>query len=212
MINPVNHATSAEEAARGRAEPTSWPLTSMPYRRIPACGGWTCLVHRLGRLDVSADRGIPPRLKVTNCGVEGFKIHYRYRETVYHIAVLQTPAENGEMRVTVDGVEQHDKTIPLVDGTTNNMYPAARGRCTPIGALRTTPSVGQIYLYDNALLKQPLKLEHIKRWFSATRHHSGLNFIYVHLNRVIKKHGLKVMLTSPAGATAGGAGGERLSW
>ena len=30
-------------------------------------------------------------------------------------AVLQTPAETGEMRVTVDGVEQHDKTIPLVD-------------------------------------------------------------------------------------------------
>jgi cellobiose phosphorylase len=46
---------------------------------------------------------------------EGFKIHYRYRETVYHIAVLQTPARNGEMRVSVDGIAQPDKTIPLVD-------------------------------------------------------------------------------------------------
>ena len=46
---------------------------------------------------------------------EGFKMHYRYRETVYHITVLQTPAGNGEMRVTVDGIEQLDKTIPLVD-------------------------------------------------------------------------------------------------
>jgi cellobiose phosphorylase len=45
----------------------------------------------------------------------GFKMHYRYRETVYHIAVLQTPAGNGEMRVTVDGIEQLDKAIPLVD-------------------------------------------------------------------------------------------------
>ena len=42
-------------------------------------------------------------------------MHYRYRETVYHIAVVQTPAGNGEMSVTVDGVEQPDKTIPLVD-------------------------------------------------------------------------------------------------
>ena len=44
---------------------------------------------------------------------EGFKMHYRYRETVYHLAVLQTPA--GNARVSVDGIDQHDKTIPLVD-------------------------------------------------------------------------------------------------
>ena len=42
-------------------------------------------------------------------------MHYRYRETVYHINVLQTPAGNGAMRVTLDGIEQHDKTVPLVD-------------------------------------------------------------------------------------------------
>jgi cellobiose phosphorylase len=46
---------------------------------------------------------------------EAFKVHYRYRETLYHIAVLQTRAGNGEMSVTVDGVAQHDKAIPLVD-------------------------------------------------------------------------------------------------
>ena len=45
----------------------------------------------------------------------GFTMHYRYRETVYHIAVLQTPAGNGEMSVTVDGIEQQEKAIPLVD-------------------------------------------------------------------------------------------------
>jgi hypothetical protein len=45
----------------------------------------------------------------------GFKMHYRYRETVYHIAVLQTSAGSGEMRVTVDGLTQPDKSIPLVD-------------------------------------------------------------------------------------------------
>ena len=50
-------------------------------------------------------------------------------------------------------------------------------------------SVGQIYLYDNPLLKQPLTKDHIKprlldHWGTAP----GLNLIYVHLNRLIKKH------------------------
>ena len=60
-------------------------------------------------------------------------------------------------------------------------------------------SVGQIYLYDNALLKQPLKLEHIKpRLLGHWGTTPGLNFIYVHLNRVIKEHGLKVIyITGP---------------
>jgi cellobiose phosphorylase len=46
---------------------------------------------------------------------KAFKVHYRYRETVYHIVVTQMPAGNGEMSVTVDGVEQHDQAISLVD-------------------------------------------------------------------------------------------------
>jgi xylulose-5-phosphate/fructose-6-phosphate phosphoketolase len=48
-------------------------------------------------------------------------------------------------------------------------------------------SVGQIYLYDNPLLKVPLKLNHIKpRLLGHWGTTPGLNFIYVHLNRVIK--------------------------
>jgi cellobiose phosphorylase len=46
---------------------------------------------------------------------KGFKIHYRYRETVYHIDVLQTPAAEGGIRLTLDGVEQDGGAIPLVD-------------------------------------------------------------------------------------------------
>jgi cyclic beta-1,2-glucan synthetase len=42
-------------------------------------------------------------------------VHYRYRETVYHIEVLQTEDENTDVRVTVDGAERRDKTIPLED-------------------------------------------------------------------------------------------------
>ena len=60
-------------------------------------------------------------------------------------------------------------------------------------------SVGQIYLYDNPLLKQPLKLEHIKpRLLGHWGTTPGLNFIYVHLNRVIKEHDLNVIyITGP---------------
>ena len=48
-------------------------------------------------------------------------------------------------------------------------------------------SVGQIYLLDNPLLKEPLKREHIKpRLLGHWGTTPGLNFIYVHLNRVIK--------------------------
>jgi cyclic beta-1,2-glucan synthetase len=43
------------------------------------------------------------------------KVHYRYRETVYHIAVLQTVAAHAGMTVTVDGMERDDHSIPLVD-------------------------------------------------------------------------------------------------
>jgi xylulose-5-phosphate/fructose-6-phosphate phosphoketolase len=55
-------------------------------------------------------------------------------------------------------------------------------------------SVGQIYLYDNPLLKESLKLEHIKpRLLGHWGTTPGLNFIYLHLNRVIKSHDLNMI-------------------
>jgi xylulose-5-phosphate/fructose-6-phosphate phosphoketolase len=60
-------------------------------------------------------------------------------------------------------------------------------------------SVGQIYLYDNPLLKKPLKLAHIKpRLLGHWGTTPGLNFVYVHLNRIIKGHELSVIyITGP---------------
>ncbi len=58
-------------------------------------------------------------------------------------------------------------------------------------------SVGQIYLLNNPLLKEPLTLEHIKpRLLGHWGTTPGLNFIYVHLNRVIKKDDLNMRLYS----------------
>ena len=55
-------------------------------------------------------------------------------------------------------------------------------------------SVGQIYLYDNPLLKRPLKRQHIKpRLLGHWGTTPGLNFIYVHLNRLIKEQALNMM-------------------
>jgi xylulose-5-phosphate/fructose-6-phosphate phosphoketolase len=60
-------------------------------------------------------------------------------------------------------------------------------------------SVGQIYLYDNPLLREPLKMEHIKpRLLGHWGTTPGLNFIYAHMNRVIKKHDLDaIFITGP---------------
>jgi len=61
-------------------------------------------------------------------------------------------------------------------------------------------SVGQIYLYDNPLLKEPLKLSHVKplvvgHWGTTP----GQNFIYVHLNRLIKKYDLDMIYIAGPG-------------
>ena len=60
-------------------------------------------------------------------------------------------------------------------------------------------SVGQIYLLDNPLLHEPLLKEHIKpRLLGHWGTTPGLNFLYVHLNRVIRKHDLSMIyITGP---------------
>ncbi|MEK6682228.1 MAG: glycosyl hydrolase family 65 protein, partial [Nitrospirota bacterium] len=91
-------------------------------------GGWTWYTGSAGwmyRLIVESLLGLrleADKLRFEPClpaDWETYTVHYRYRETLYHITVRQTPAANnkmiGETSVTVDGVEQPDKTIPLID-------------------------------------------------------------------------------------------------
>src|SRR5574344_2183868 len=61
-------------------------------------------------------------------------------------------------------------------------------------------SVGQLYLLDNPLLKEPLKREHVKKkivghWGTVP----GQNFIYTHLNRIIKNNDLNMIYISGPG-------------
>ncbi len=61
-------------------------------------------------------------------------------------------------------------------------------------------SVGQIYLYDNPLLRKPLALEHVKpRLLGHWGTTPGQNFVYVHLNRIIKQHDLNMIYISGPG-------------
>ena len=124
MINPVNHARSPEGMATYKVEP--YVVAADVYALPPHIGrgGWTWYTGSAGwmyRLIVESLLGL--RLEVDKLHFapclpadwKAFKVHYRYRETVYHISVLQTRAGNGERSVTVDGVEQPDQAIPLVD-------------------------------------------------------------------------------------------------
>ncbi len=124
IINPVNHARSPEGIATYKVEP--YVVAADVYALSPHTGrgGWTWYTGSAGwmyQLIVESLLGL--RLEVDKLSFapclpadwKAFKVHYRYRETVYHIAVRQTHAEADETSVTVDGVERHDKAIALVD-------------------------------------------------------------------------------------------------
>ncbi len=129
MINPVNHARSPEGIATYKVEP--YVVAADVYALSPhnGRGGWTWYTGSAGwmyRLIVESLLGLRldvDKLRVAPClpaDWKGFKVYYRYRETVYEIAVLQQFAGKGETRVTVDGVAQPDGAIPLVDDRRNH--------------------------------------------------------------------------------------------
>ena len=128
MINPVNHALSADAVAAYKIEP--YVVAADVYALTPHTGrgGWSWYTGSAGwmyRLVMESLLGL--RLEGSKLHLDpclpadwpGFKMHYRYRETVYHIVVSQarTPesAERAVIRVVVDGAEQYDNAIPLID-------------------------------------------------------------------------------------------------
>ncbi len=124
MINPVNHATTPEAIAIYKVEP--YVVAADVYALSPHIGrgGWTWYTGSAGwmyRLIMESLLGLSidvDKLRLAPCLPEfwtEFKMHYRYRETVYHIVVRQTPATNGGTTMTVDGVQRNDEAIPLVD-------------------------------------------------------------------------------------------------
>ena len=123
MINPINHGRTKEKIATYKVEP--YVVAADVYALSPHIGrgGWTWYTGSAGwmyRLILESLLGLRlevDKLRFAPClpgDWEAFKVHYRYRETVYHITVLQ-PSDGSVASVTVDGVEQPDKAIPLLD-------------------------------------------------------------------------------------------------
>jgi len=124
MINPVNHTSSPDGIAIYKVEPYVVAADVYAFPPHTGRGGWTWYTGSAGwmyRLIVESLLGLrleTDKLSFAPClpaDWETFKIHYRYRETIYHITVLQTRTGEGATHVTVDGVELDDQVIPLVD-------------------------------------------------------------------------------------------------
>ncbi|MBK9470762.1 MAG: cyclic beta 1-2 glucan synthetase [bacterium] len=123
LINPVTKAATAEQAALYRVEP--YVVAADVYGVPPHTGrgGWTwytgsaawmyrLMVESLLGLQLTGNRlRLAPHLPPS---WPGFTLHYRYRETVYHLAVRR--AASGEAaRLILDGIAQSDNAIALVD-------------------------------------------------------------------------------------------------
>jgi cellobiose phosphorylase len=129
MINPVTHTKSPEGVAIYKVEP--YVVAADVYALPPHTGrgGWTWYTGSAGwmyRLIVESLLGLKlevDRLRIAPClpaDWKGFKVYYRYRETVYEIDVRQQPEGEGRTILTVDGMERQDEAIPLVDDGRNH--------------------------------------------------------------------------------------------
>ncbi len=124
MINPILHSTTEDSCDIYKVEPFVMAADVYAGKDNAGRGGWTwytgsaawmyqlIVKYLLGiRLDVN-------RLYFKPClpaDWPSFKLHYRYRETFYHIAFQKSGVEDKVISVTVDGTEQQNRSIPLID-------------------------------------------------------------------------------------------------
>jgi len=125
IINPINHGSTPEEVAVYRVEP--YVVAADVYALPPHTGrgGWTWYTGAAGwmyRLIVESLLGLRldvDKLSFSPClpdDWKSFRLHYRYRETFYHITVTRGVEMGSDVvSVTVDGQVQSDKTVHLVD-------------------------------------------------------------------------------------------------
>ncbi|MDD5343717.1 MAG: protein ndvB, partial [Smithella sp.] len=124
MINPVNHTRSSEAVATYKVEP--YAVAADVYALEPHIGrgGWTWYTGSAGwmyRLILESLLGVKRegnRLSLTPCIPDDwdvFNIRYRYGKTIYHIFVMRAQTSESKKMVTIDGVEQSEGIILLVD-------------------------------------------------------------------------------------------------
>jgi len=124
MINPVNHSRTPEEVMRYKVEP--YVVAADVYALSPHIGrgGWTWYTGSAGwmyRLIVESLLGL--RLETDKLFIEPCLppdwvttgIHYKYRETIYHITLTQLQEGNNKLITVIDRAESQDKFIRLID-------------------------------------------------------------------------------------------------
>lgn len=130
IINPINHARTSEETDTYKVEP--YVIAADLYAIPPHTGrgGWTWYtgsaswMYRLILESLLGMKQEKDKLSFAPClpdDWEGFTIHYRHRETIYHITVQQLAATTDEKgSVSVDEILQEDNCITLVDDHTDH--------------------------------------------------------------------------------------------
>ncbi len=124
LLNPIAHGESPGQMHVYKVEP--YVMAADVYAAAPHTGrgGWTWYTGSAGwmyRLITESLLGLQLEtdvLRFTPClplQWEAFKIHYRYRETFYHITVRNMGGGTSVKRVALGGVEQPDKTVRLID-------------------------------------------------------------------------------------------------
>ncbi|HYH44001.1 MAG TPA: cyclic beta 1-2 glucan synthetase, partial [Burkholderiales bacterium] len=124
LINPVTHASDRNDVAVYKVEP--YVVAADVYAVSPHIGrgGWTWYTGSAGwmyRLIMESLLGLrreAASLRFEPClpaAWSSVKIDYRYRETTYHVEIVQLPHAPAVMTVTLDGVPQPDARVPLVD-------------------------------------------------------------------------------------------------
>lgn len=123
LINPVHHGSTKDQIAIYKVEPYVMAADIYSSPSHPGRGGWTwytgsaawmyrLITESVLGLDLRVDRLYFKPCLPPDWGP--FKIHYRYRETVYHLEVTQVPGGR-PVSVTTDGSEQPEEFLPLTD-------------------------------------------------------------------------------------------------
>ncbi|WP_341939623.1 GH36-type glycosyl hydrolase domain-containing protein [Marinimicrobium sp. C2-29] len=148
MLNPINHGDTPEAIAQYKVEP--YVMCADIYGVAPHIGrgGWTWYTGAAGWMyQLSVETLLGLRLEGDHLRLaprvpadwESFKIHYRYRDTVYHITVTcpDKGPDQSVVSVRVDEQECADKRIPLVDDRQEHFVEVALGDLKPELASQT---------------------------------------------------------------------------
>jgi len=125
LINPIHHGGTPEQIATYKVEPYVVPADVYAVAPHTGRGGWTWYTGSAGWMYHFLTETLlgvhleGERLRVTPrfpAHWTSYKIHYRYRQTVYHITITRSSDDSlGQSALTLDGQPLTDETIPLHD-------------------------------------------------------------------------------------------------